>query len=148
MPILNYRKEFAPLVESGEKRLTIRAMRKRPFKSGDRLFHYTGLRTKACRKLLESTCLFADRIDIIPHGTVFINNWLCDGPMKNLAVADAAGMGGPFNRFDRALNRVVFDDELDFHLGKKIDDIFSAAIKFRMPLLTAEAADIGDSHSL
>ena len=94
MPILNYRKEFAPLVESGEKRLTIRAMRKRPFKSGDRLYHYTGLRTKACRKLLESTCLFADRIDIIPHGTVFINNWLCDGPMKNLAVADGFRRAG------------------------------------------------------
>jgi len=88
VPILNYKKQFAPLVESGEKRQTIRAMRKRPFKAGDRLYHYTGLRTKACRKLLESTCLFADRIDILPHGTVFINNWLCEGPMKNLAVAD------------------------------------------------------------
>lgn len=88
MPILNYQKQFAPLIESGEKRQTIRALRKRPIIRGDRLFHYTGLRTKACRKLLESKCLWADRIDIIPHGKVFINNWLCTGSMRKFAIAD------------------------------------------------------------
>jgi len=56
MPALNYQARFAPLVESGQKRQTIRAMRKRPFVAGDTLYHYTGMRTKACRKLLESVC--------------------------------------------------------------------------------------------
>lgn len=77
MPLLNYKKQFAPLVESGKKRQTIRAMRKRPFKVGDRLYHYTGLRTKQCRKLLESVCKEVNEITIyenwidIPGKVVF-----------------------------------------------------------------------------
>ena len=88
MPLLNYKKQFAPLVESGEKRQTIRAMRKRPFNPGDRLYHYTGLRTRSCRKLLESDCISADKIDIIPHGTVFINDLRRTGSMEEFAAAD------------------------------------------------------------
>lgn len=72
MPLLNYKKEFAPLVKSGEKPHTIRAFRKRPFKTGDRLYHYVGLRTKSCRKLLESNCISADTIFIDIDGTVRI----------------------------------------------------------------------------
>ena len=64
MPILNYQQKFAPLVESGKKRQTIRAMRKRPFQEGERLYHYTGLRTKKCRKLLENNCKLAHLIEI------------------------------------------------------------------------------------
>ena len=64
MPALNYRKGFALLVETGQKRQTIRLWRKRPFQVGDRLYHYTGMRTKACRKLLESTCIEATPIMI------------------------------------------------------------------------------------
>jgi len=73
MPLLGYKKQFAPLVESGEKRQTIRAIRKRPFKVGDRLFHYEGLRTKSCRKLLENNCDAADDILIDVNGNVYIN---------------------------------------------------------------------------
>lgn len=58
MPALNFQKQFAPLVESGEKRQTIRAYRKdgRDPKVGDRLYLYTGMRTKQCRKLGEAVC--------------------------------------------------------------------------------------------
>jgi len=52
------------LVETGQKRQTIRLWRKRPFQVGDRLYHYTGMRTKACRKLLESRCIEATPIMI------------------------------------------------------------------------------------
>lgn len=57
MPLLNFQSRFAPHVESGEKRQTIRAYRKdgRDPKVGDRLYLYTGARTKACRKLGEAT---------------------------------------------------------------------------------------------
>lgn len=53
MPALNFQKQFAPLVESGEKRQTIRAYRKdgRDPKVGDKLYLFTGLRTKASRRL-------------------------------------------------------------------------------------------------
>lgn len=53
MPSLNFQKQFAPLVESGEKRQTIRAMRKRPFKEDDTLYLYTGLRTRHTKKIGE-----------------------------------------------------------------------------------------------
>lgn len=58
MPALNYKARFAPLVRSGRKRQTIRALRKdgRDPKPGDTLYHYTGMRTKACRKLSEAVC--------------------------------------------------------------------------------------------
>ena len=56
MPALNYQERFAGKVESGEKRQTIRPKRKREIKPGDTLHHYTGMRTRHCRKLLVSKC--------------------------------------------------------------------------------------------
>jgi hypothetical protein len=89
MPLLGYKSQFAALVESGEKRQTIRAMRKRPFKVGDRLYHYTGLRTKACRKLLESDCTAADDIFIDKKGNVYINGrCLYESAKESFAYAD------------------------------------------------------------
>lgn len=57
MPAINYQERFAPKVESGEKRQTIRPKRKREIKPGDTLYHYTGMRTKQCRKLRTDVCL-------------------------------------------------------------------------------------------
>ena len=51
--LLNFKKEFAPRVESGEKRQTIRHNRKdgkRP-QPGDTVKAYTGLRTRSARLL-------------------------------------------------------------------------------------------------
>ncbi|MEO0792132.1 MAG: hypothetical protein AAFY27_06250 [Pseudomonadota bacterium] len=54
MVLLGFQKQFAADVEALVKRQTIRAPRKdgRDPKVGDRLQLYTGLRTKACRKLV------------------------------------------------------------------------------------------------
>lgn len=60
MPALNFKKEFARAVETGEKRQTVRAHRKdgRPHcKQGDTIKLYTGMRTKSCRLLAEATVL-------------------------------------------------------------------------------------------
>ena len=65
MPALNFKKQFAPKVESGEKRQTIRAIRKTPFKEGDILYLYTGMRTRSCRKLGEAKALEVQSIAII-----------------------------------------------------------------------------------
>ena len=54
MPALNYQPQWADRVASGTKPHTIRATRKRPFKVGDRLIHYQGMRTKKCTLLGES----------------------------------------------------------------------------------------------
>ena len=65
-PALNFQARFAPIVESGEKRQTIRAYRKdgRDPKRGDTLYLYTGQRTKACRKLGEARCTDTQPIQI------------------------------------------------------------------------------------
>jgi len=53
MVAYNFKKQFAPLVESWEKRQTIRANGKRRHaRPGDALQLYTGQRTKHCRKLI------------------------------------------------------------------------------------------------
>lgn len=51
MPLLNFQKQFAPLVESGQKTQTIRARRKHPIKVGDTVHLYTGLRRPGARWL-------------------------------------------------------------------------------------------------
>lgn len=51
MPLLNFQKQFAEKVRTGEKTQTIRATRKRPFVVGDKVYLYTGCRTKNCVKL-------------------------------------------------------------------------------------------------
>ena len=72
MPALNFHKQFAPAVRASidaefqkrtklrPKGTTIRAMRKRPFKKGDALYLYTGLRTKYCHKIGETICSKAE----------------------------------------------------------------------------------------
>ena len=75
MPALNFQKRFAPLVESGEKRQTIRALRKngRAPRAGDKLVLYTGMRTKNCRLLGKTVCDFTQDIHIKANGTVKID---------------------------------------------------------------------------
>ena len=46
----------------GSKQMTIRALRKRPFKVGDSLQLFSGLRTKNCEKLKEETCLYERKL--------------------------------------------------------------------------------------
>ena len=64
MPAYNFKKQFAPMVESGLKRQTIRLPRKRPTRVGDTLYLYTGMRTKQCRKLRVEKCTSVWTIEI------------------------------------------------------------------------------------
>ena len=73
MPVLNFKKRFAPDVESGKKRQTVRAMRKRPFKYSDRLYLYEGARTKKCRKLGEADVISVEDISILSNGSAFLS---------------------------------------------------------------------------
>lgn len=76
MPALNFQKRFADAVESGAKRQTIRAPRRdgRPNATvGDRLYLYTGMRTKGCRKLGEAICTRRSKFVISPERTMFID---------------------------------------------------------------------------
>lgn len=63
---LNFKKQFAPAIEAGAKRQTIRAHRKdgrRP-KHGDHLRLYTGMRGPNCRMLLDATCTDVSSVHI------------------------------------------------------------------------------------
>jgi hypothetical protein len=51
MSALNFKKQFVPALESGAKRQTIRPVRKHPITAGERLYLFTGQRTKSCRSL-------------------------------------------------------------------------------------------------
>lgn len=71
MPLLGFQARFAPLVESGRKRQTIRAYRKdgRDPVVGDRLYLWTGLRQPGARKLGEAICTSARPITLrLEHG--------------------------------------------------------------------------------
>lgn len=107
MPALNYKKEFAALVESGKKRQTIRALRKdgRDPKPGDTLHHYTGMRTRACRKLLESSCRSVHPVTIF--GVADLTEITVDGillsgaEVRRLAIADGFDTAHAFLQFFR-----------------------------------------------
>lgn len=68
MPALNFQARFAPLVESGQKRQTIRALRKRPIRQGDTLYLYTGQRRPGAKLLKTTLCTEARAIEICLSG--------------------------------------------------------------------------------
>lgn len=70
MSALNFMAQFADDVEEGRKRRSIRAPRKngRDPKAGDQLQLYTGMRSKACRKLRDAKCTRVRRVEISHMG--------------------------------------------------------------------------------
>ena len=74
MPSLNFQKRFAGLVESGDKRQTIRARRRdgRDVEPGSYLYLFTGMRHRNCRRLLVRAGVDVDRVPIAnrPYGHV------------------------------------------------------------------------------
>ena len=51
MPAYNFKRRFAKKVESGQKTQTIRKIRKYPTRVGQKIYLWTGLRTKRARRL-------------------------------------------------------------------------------------------------
>lgn len=90
MPALSFMSRFAPLVESGQKRQTIRKVRKRPIKVGDTLYLYTGMRTKKCRKLGEVVCSEVFGIEIDEYGCLWRD---CKDHTDSLRVVYAPELG-------------------------------------------------------
>lgn len=70
MPAFSFKKQFVPFVESGEKTHTIRAKRKNRPRPGQAFYAYYGMRTKQCRKLLQSTITRVQDIRISDHEMV------------------------------------------------------------------------------
>lgn len=107
MPALNFQKRFVWAVESGIKRQTIRPIRKRSIKIGDMLYLYTGMRTKACRKLDEAKCISIKpfNMGMLPfgHRTELVcvtigNKMLSSSEIRHLAQVDG------FSNADEMIN--------------------------------------------
>ena len=88
MPAINFKKQFAELVESEEKRQTIRPLRKCPIKPGETLLLYTGMRTKQCRKLKEVVCKNVSPIVVGPRWIRLNGEVLEDEEMFKMARRD------------------------------------------------------------
>lgn len=93
MPAINFQKQFVEAIVSGQKKQTIRSMRKRPFKKGDRLYLYTGMRTKNCHRIGLVVCSRVETFEILPlsdHSAKVIVEGvrLSGGQIHQLAVAD------------------------------------------------------------
>lgn len=73
----SFKKQFAPLILSGNKVTTVRAPRKdgKVPKPQERLHLFTGMRTKQCRKIGDRICRSVSAISIcdIGEGLVIVN---------------------------------------------------------------------------
>lgn len=123
MPALNFKKQFAEAVRSGDKHQTIRRKRKRPFVVGDTVQLYTGQRTKSCEKLGEGYVDFVcniyigedERIKVTEHyhnlfkRPHYLDPGLCKwyytylrpDQIKDLAIADGFKSTEEFMQFFR-----------------------------------------------
>lgn len=64
MALLGYKKQFVKPIKLGLKEWTIRNDRKNPIAVGERLYMYTGLRTRNCKKIGEAICTWTSRIEL------------------------------------------------------------------------------------
>lgn len=72
MPSLNFKGQFVDKIIQGAKTQTIRKYRRFPIKKGDKLYLFTGLRTKWVKKLGEANCSDVFDIKILPDCSVMI----------------------------------------------------------------------------
>lgn len=91
MPAYNFKKQFVPMIISGEKPHTIRARRKRPTKVGDPLMLYTGLRTKNAFMFAFSVCEKIEPVIIYPTIREIMVNGNLLSASKTLSLAKADG---------------------------------------------------------
>ena len=102
MPAYNFKKQFADAVESGQKRQTIRLERSRPTVPGDTLYLYTGMRTRSCRKLMETACVDVQDVSIYSSGGVRVGGQrLDDGQANEFAKSDGFASRDEFLDFFR-----------------------------------------------
>jgi hypothetical protein len=90
MPALNFQKQFAPLVKSGKKNQTIRALRKdgKLFKEGDVLYLFTGMRTSNCKRLKTVVCKEVFSIRITRTGSMYFKPGISEGDYDTMATSD------------------------------------------------------------
>ena len=91
MPAYNFQKQFVPMIIDGQKPHTIRKRRvRRPTVAGDRLFLYTGMRTKNSELIANALCTLVEPVIIYPFiGHIRKNGVLMEeNEIEALAKAD------------------------------------------------------------
>lgn len=84
MGLYNFQKRFAPYVEEGSKRHTIRARRKHEDKPGATMHLFTGLRQKGARLLGRFPCVRVESILITADHRVFVEGVELSADEKDL----------------------------------------------------------------
>ena len=101
MPSLNFKQRFVAPIESGRKRQTIRKRRKRPFRTGDTLYLFTGMRTAKCRRLSTHRCSSVHDVTITHEHIEIDGRMLTPEETGELAQADGFASTEEFLDFFR-----------------------------------------------
>lgn len=94
MPALNFKKQFVQPIREGIKHHTIRADRKIPFKVGDKLYLYCGMRQKGAFRILPDAvmCTKVKDIEIWADLAIKVDDeWLAKDEREALAIRDGFG---------------------------------------------------------
>src|SRR3990167_1020860 len=67
---------------------------------------------------------------------------------EDLAVTDLAGVGRLGDGFNHAIQLVISNGHVDFHLRQKVDHVFSATVQLGVALLPTEAFHFSDGDAL
>jgi hypothetical protein len=111
MPAYNFQQRFVALVESGQKRQTIRKSAKGA-RRGSTAYLYTGQRTANCRKIGEGTIIEIRKIEIGRHA--------CSEPYASIMNSD----GKPVHLVHLNLDALARDD--GFANGEEMVEWFAA----------------------
>lgn len=114
MPLIGFQMKFKESIKSGKKKQTIRQPRKRPFKVGDKLYMYTGVRTKKMKKIAEHVVRAVSSIIICKEGYALLGYkkiiFTCDmKDLNRLAIKDG------FQTWDDLVEWFDKKYELPFH---------------------------------
>ncbi len=116
MVAYGFQNRFAPKIESGEKKQTIRALRKnRHTKPGEPMQLYKGMRTKMCRKIIpDPICQKVIDIFIDHHGwnVILDGKSLSDYEIYQLARKDGFATITKFFRYFVSLKKPHFEGVL------------------------------------
>jgi hypothetical protein len=115
MVAYNFKQQFVPLIEMGAKQQTIRSPRKRHTQPGEAMQLYTGMRTKACRKLVTPDPLCISVEPLLMHdawGIKLNDHWLTRDALTRLALADGFADWDECWRFFSAVHGLPFEGVL------------------------------------
>jgi hypothetical protein len=115
MVAYNFKQQFVLLIETGAKQQTIRSPRKRHTQPGEAMQLYTGMRTKACRKLVTPDPLCISVEPLLMHDTLGIkldDHWLTKEALTQLALADGFAAWDECLRFFSAVHGLPFEGVL------------------------------------